>query len=287
MSTKNSKCHLLKAWYVNAILEKMVGHVFGHLTVLRERPRSGNIAARMDCMCFCGKEATFLLSDLARGRKRSCGCLSWKPITHGWNRTPEHNAWVGIKGRCYYPSSPSYKRYGARGIKMCQRWRDSFAAFLTDVGPRPGSDYSIDRVDNDGHYEPGNVRWATIHQQQRNRSSCRMISCFGKELTLVEWSEKTGLGQATISGRLARGMSTEEALTRESVYHRPKHKLKGAMIEWNGEIWDALALAKHNGVTRSALYLRLRYGWSMIEAVTMPPVRKGEDRYGNRTGGAH
>jgi hypothetical protein len=84
-------------------------------------------------------------------------------------QSPEYHIWDGMKSRCYNPKRHDYGRYGGRGIKVCQKWRDSFLAFIGDVGQRPDSSYSIDRIDNNGNYEPGNVRWATIFQQRANR----------------------------------------------------------------------------------------------------------------------
>jgi hypothetical protein len=113
-------------------------------------------------------------TSLRSGKSQSCGCavreISVRTNTvHGMSYTAEHRLWSSMKERCYNPRRKDYVNYGGRGITVCERWRDSFAAFYEDVGPRPSPNLSIDRIDNDGNYEPGNVRWATRSEQNKNR----------------------------------------------------------------------------------------------------------------------
>jgi hypothetical protein len=131
---------------------------------------------------------------------------------HDGYGTPEYNSWRSIVQRCLNPKCKAYRDYGARGISMCLLWRLSFSAFLEDVGPRPGLGYSLDRIDNEGNYEPGNVRWATPTEQCRNRRGNRIIEYNGERLTLSEWANKFGIRQATLWGRLRDGWSVEAAL---------------------------------------------------------------------------
>lgn len=112
------------------------------------------------------------------------------------------NCWYHIRHRCLNPEYKSYRWYGGKGIRMCERWQASVAAFYEDVGDRPSPSHSIDRIDNSGNYEPGNVRWATKKDQGRNRSTCHMITFNGETLSRVEWAERLGIESNTLRQRL-------------------------------------------------------------------------------------
>lgn len=122
--------------------------------------------------------------------------------------------------RCTNPNRKKFAIYGARGISVCARWRESFDAFLLDVGPRPGRGFSLDRIDVNGNYEPGNVRWASDTEQSRNRRTNTVIAHGGRTLTVQEWAERHGVKYQTAWARLRRGASFEEAF---SVAHLQRH----------------------------------------------------------------
>jgi hypothetical protein len=118
--------------------------------------------------------------------------------------------------RCRCPWNSGYKYYGARGIKVCERWFNSFPAFLEDMGPRPSKEYSIDRIDNNGNYEPGNCRWSTRVEQGRNKSTNVMVTHAGETLCVSEWAERYGVGASMLSNRLRAGWSFEDAVTKSN-----------------------------------------------------------------------
>jgi hypothetical protein len=155
----------------------LVGQRFGLLTVLA-RVGSAKNRVLWQCACDCGRTDIVTNGNLLqRGKKKSCGCAIGEMIsaakrTHGQKGsggpTQVYRAWLGIKQRCLNPRYPDWHNYGGRGITVCERWADSFEAFYADVGDPPGPDLSIDRINNDGNYEPGNVRWATRSEQNKN-----------------------------------------------------------------------------------------------------------------------
>lgn len=162
----------------------LTGQVFGRLTVSARLPReAGSGPTKYRCACECGVVKTIIGTSLTGGNTKSCGCLRsdltvMRHTTHGMfsgsgKMTREYRIWTGMKTRCTNPKSISYRYYGGRGVKVCDRWMGSFAAFLEDVGKVPAP-YSIDRINPDGDYEPGNVRLASPREQAQNRRNTRM-----------------------------------------------------------------------------------------------------------------
>ena len=122
-------------------------------------------------ICQCGRVIERSINYVRRGVYQSCSvCARQRPITHGMYGTPEYRAWANMLTRCYNRNRKDFARYGGRGITVCQEWRNSFEAFFAYVGKRPKG-MSLDRINNDGNYEPGNVRWATPAQQAQNRGA--------------------------------------------------------------------------------------------------------------------
>jgi hypothetical protein len=139
--------------------------------------------------------------------------MPW-PTKHGWARTPEYRAWKSMRARCENQRNPAFARYGGRGILVCERWHGEhgFENFLADVGPRPSPEHSIERIDNDGNYEPGNCRWATRVEQGSNKRNNATLTVNGETATISEWSRRTGIGRTTIRERLRVGRPVANAV---------------------------------------------------------------------------
>jgi hypothetical protein len=163
----------------------LTGLRFGRLVVkARGERKASSTQATWICQCDCGNVCTVIGQVLRLGHTQSCGCIHSEMVaarnrknkTHGLTIngiTPEYRAWSALKNRCYNKSNKDFRKYGGRGISVCQRWADSFMAFFEDMGPRPSKRHSIDRINNDGNYEPGNCRWATPKEQVNNRRCSR------------------------------------------------------------------------------------------------------------------
>lgn len=189
--------------------ELEVGGKFGDLTIV-ELTKIGRVGWRCMAKCKCGKTITIPAGRISSGHQKSCGC---RRTIHGMVYTPEYKIWSGVLERCLNRNSTGFHSYGGRGITVCERWIASFEMFLSDVGKRPSPDHSLDRINNDGNYEPDNVRWATAKEQGRNRRFNRIITAFGKTLCIAEWSELNGIPHNTICSRLEDGWPNEEAVT--------------------------------------------------------------------------
>lgn len=194
-------------------LVDMTGDRYGTLSVIgRAENYRGN--AQWLCKCDCGKIKTYLGFDLRKGKLRSCGCRN--PASagdHGMSRTPTYVAWISMKSRCNLETSGAYKDYGGRGIRVCEEWNgpSGFPQFLADMGPRPDG-CSLERIDNNGNYEPSNCRWATQKEQMNNRRANRYIEMDGRRQTLAQWLREFNVKSTVFHDRTSRGWTVERAI---------------------------------------------------------------------------
>ncbi len=194
--------------------------IFGRLRV---KDKAGRVNNNMtwNCVCICGREKIVATLRLTSGNVRSCGCLKLETqrtnsLTHGLSASNEYYAWSAMKKRCQKPTCKKYPYYGGRGIRLCKRWQ-KFAGFLADMGRRPSDAHTIERIDNDGNYEPSNCRWATMLEQQQNKKNTIFVSYGGMNMSFSNaWrTSNSCVSQSTARARLARGWNIDDAFTRE------------------------------------------------------------------------
>jgi hypothetical protein len=196
-----------------------VGFKSGRLTIIGALSKlsSGKKRKYFECYCECGSICE-VRSDGLYGHTNSCGCLQSETafmqgkrrVRHGMKRSREYGIWNQMIQRCSNPNNQAFKDYGARGIAVCNRWRD-FVNFFEDMGDCPVGK-SLDRIDTNGNYDPSNCRWANSFVQANNKRSNVFIECNGKRMSIAEWSRETGLSEGLISARKRRGWADSKCL---------------------------------------------------------------------------
>ncbi len=194
------------------MLKVNIGDKFGKLTVEWFVFRKKSFDYFM-CKCECGQHKTIRVDGLKTGHAKSCGCIRGE--NHGLTKTSEYEIWCAMKSRCSNPKNKKYLNYGARGIRVCPRWRTSFASFYQDMGPRPDG-MTLERIDNDGNYYKNNCQWATYKEQNRNNRHTRVLEFNGKTQCLTDWADEVGINPRTLTYRLNAGWSIEKALWEKS-----------------------------------------------------------------------
>ena len=239
--------------------QDLTGRQFGRWTVLAfggyiPRP-GGDLQATWSCSCHCGTLRTVIAPSLLHHLSQSCGCLRVdrtraSVTTHGQWGSPEYWAWHSMLQRCYNTHHKQFHDYGGRHIAVCEPWRVSFAAFFADLGPRPTPQHTLERLDNNQGYFPGNVTWATRAAQQRNRRVNHWITWDNETLCLSDWATRLGLGVPSLLKRLRR-WSLERVMT------TPPQR-QAILITWNEETLCVAAWARRLGISEPSLLKRLR-----------------------------
>ena len=196
------------------LMNDLTGDKFGRWTVIGLSGKRG-FQTTWRCSCECGTvKEDVIYGALTNGNSNSCGCLRLEQLkvratSHGKSKGRIYHCWQQIRDRCYNESRKHWPHYGGRGIKVCDRWNNSFEAFAADMGEPPYGT-SIDRIDNNGHYEPGNCRWATVQEQARNRQSNRWFDWKGEKRTLTDIARMEGVAFCSMRNRVIQNGATPE-----------------------------------------------------------------------------
>lgn len=256
---------------MNARIVPMAGKRFGRLLALRDIGRCASGDRKWNFRCDCGTEFAASGYDVRRGKIVTCPACSAQrtreaSLRHGMTHSAEFRIWTGMLTRTTNANARSFPDYGGRGIRVCERWRDSFEAFYADMGPRPSAKHSVERRDNDGHYEPNNCYWATREQQGRNKRNNVRITIDGVTRTLAEWAELAGLTYETLYQRHLAGRTGSQLLVAGAELIRPK---RSGAIEFNGVRDTYDGWSKRTGIKPSTIAMRIRhYGWPIARALT-------------------
>lgn len=270
------------------------GERYGHLEVIRSYVKGEKMRRRryVECRCDCGVVKELEYYDIASGKRKSCGCRSWEEVEHfkrihGLSGERLYGIWKGMIERCENERCEAYRYYGGRGIKVCREWKEDLIKFY-EWSMKNGykEELQIDRINNDGNYEPGNCRYVTARENGRNKSNNVIVTAFGEEKTLVEWSEDSRcvVSYGCLWKRIKNGMELEEAMSK-------KERIKGKGEKWSKErrmkktrnIYEAFGERKgivdwsedeRCVVRKGTLVRRIQRGWETEKAIITKEVIK-------------
>jgi hypothetical protein len=254
------------------MIKDITGQKFGKLTAVKYlyKTKDSSNSPIWEFECECGTKIDKNRKLVEKGKVKSCGnreCFNKQSKSkHSKSKHSLYTTWLGMKDRCYNVNQPGYANYGGRGIVVCDRWLESFENFLEDVGEKPSSKHSIDRKDNDGNYEPSNVKWSTSQEQQRNRRNTIFIEREGEIKTLIEWCELLDANYDVCRNRLKRGWPLEDLF---------QPTLEKEPVEYDGQIYNSLrGLSAHYKIRYESLLSRLSRGWTLQEAIDTSIAKK-------------
>lgn len=262
--------------------EDLTGKRFGSWTVLgpclEGKYSNGRTVTRWECRCQCGYISWIASFNLGKCKDR---CVKCRIKTHGHSAKNKftskeerktYSTWSSIKARCHRKSHPRYADWGGRGIKVCDRWLNSYENFLSDMGVVSSMDLEIDRIDNDKGYEPGNCRWTTGTQNARNKRNSHRYEYDGMSKTLGEWGEAYGIHPGTLESRIRQSKwSMERALTtptleeNKHIINEESHTLSEWAIKYNID----------KNLVRNRVY---KLGWTLEKALTTPVRKKKKEK---------
>jgi hypothetical protein len=240
---------------------------YGRLSAIRQIPNPKQTGALWEFECDCGNIKVIKSQAVRLGLVVSCGCYSKELLiknltTHNCSRHPNFKTWQSMISRCTKETDKDYPSYGGRGIKVCDDWLDP-NKFIADMGLKPTKKHTLDRIDNNGNYEPKNCRWASPLEQSHNKRNNRNLTAYGETLCMAEFSRKYNIPQTTIMRRLAKGMTAEQ------IIETPIRAI-GETLTYNGITKKLNDWAKDLGLTRRSIKNRLLSGWEMKDIVNKP-----------------
>lgn len=244
----------------------MTGIRYGAIVALNDVGLCADGKYKWLCQCDCGNKFESSGSKIRSGETVTCPACSKERVRlsrvkHGMRKTAEYRIWTHIKSRCYNEKVPEFKHYGGRGISMCDRWLSSFNNFIADMMVRPTNKHSIDRIDNNGNYEPSNCRWATSSEQANNTRSNRKITINGTTKNMGQWANENGLRHESVYKRLKRGKSGADIIA-----SRPDL----IMLTFNGVSASIKDWSDKTGIKKATLYWRLNtQHWPIEKALTI------------------
>ena len=243
----------------------MEGKRYGNIVAVRECGKASSGDLTWLFKCDCGNELVANGYNARSGKLISCKKCSAERIRlasvkHGKSETPEFSTWTDIQTRCYNKNTKAFKDYGGRGITVCSKWLESFDNFLSDMGNKPSKSHSIDRINNNGNYEPNNCRWATIETQANNKRNNRKLTINGITKNMSEWAKEYNLSSTAILLRIRRGVSGEGLIAKSKLY---------GSLTFNGVTDTLRGWESRTGIKQSTIATRInKYNWPIEKALT-------------------
>ena len=249
----------------HGLFQDLTNLVFSRLKVISYAGRIG-ANNQWSCECKCGSICIVSGGNLKSNHTQSCGCLHKERTlisvkTHGMTKSHEYKTWAGMLSRCYNKNNTNYHNYGQRGITVCDEWIGSFELFFVDMGKKPNSNYSIERIENNKGYSPDNCKWATAYEQANNKRNNHLITINGVEKNLTQWSLEFEIGTHIIYQRLKIGLTGDDLIK--------SHNGRGRHVTFKGITDNYVGWSKRTGLTEDTISQRIRRGWTIGKTLTI------------------